>query len=48
MKKYTRNLEKVIQIDENQIQEDLGELVRGTVEETLNKLLCLVPAYFPN
>ena len=39
MKKYTRKLGKVIQIDENQIQEHLGELVRGTVEETLNKLL---------
>lgn len=30
---------KVIQIDEDQIQQHLGELVRGTVEETLNKLL---------
>jgi len=39
MKKYTRKLGKVIQIDESQIQEHLGELVRGTVEETLNKLL---------
>ena len=39
MKKYTRKLGKVIQIDENQIQVHLGELVRGTVEETLNKLL---------
>ena len=39
MKKYTQKLGKVIQIDENQIQEHLGELVRGTVEETLNKLL---------
>lgn len=39
MKKYTRKIEKVIQVDEKQIREHLGELVRGTVEETLNKLL---------
>jgi hypothetical protein len=39
MKKYTRKLEKVIQIDETKIQEHLGELVRETVEETLNNLL---------
>jgi putative transposase len=39
MKKYTRKLGKVIQLDENQIQEHPGELVRGTVKETLNKLL---------
>lgn len=38
-KEYTRKLEKVIQIDEAQIQDQLGELVRGTVEETPNKLL---------
>ena len=30
---------KVIQIDEEQIHQHLGNLVRGTVEETLNKLL---------
>lgn len=35
----SKKLGKVIQIDENQIQQHLGELVRGTVEETLNKLL---------
>ena len=35
----TQNLGKVIQIDEDQMQQHLGELVRGTVEETLNKLL---------
>jgi putative transposase len=35
----SKNLGKVIQIDENQIREHLGELVRGSVEETLNKLL---------
>ena len=34
-----QKLGKVIQIDEEQIQQHLGELVRGTVEETLNKLL---------
>jgi transposase-like protein len=38
-KDYTQNLSKVIQIDETQIRDHLGELVRGTVEETLNKLL---------
>lgn len=35
----SQKLGKVIQIDEEQIQQHLGELVRGTVEETLNKLL---------
>lgn len=34
-----QKLGKVIQIDEDQIKQQLGELVRGTVEETLNKLL---------
>lgn len=34
-----QKLGKVIKIDEDQIQQHLGELVRGTVEETLNKLL---------
>ena len=34
-----KKLNKVIQIDEQQIQQHLGELVRGTVEETINKLL---------
>ena len=34
-----KKLNKVIQIDEGQIQQHLGELVRGTVEETINKLL---------
>ena len=38
-KDVPQNLNKVIQIDEDQIQQHLGELVRGTVEETLNKLL---------
>ncbi|MBM4116984.1 IS256 family transposase [bacterium] len=30
---------KVIQVDEQQVREHLGEIVRGTVEETLNSLL---------
>ena len=36
---YTQNLDKVIKIDESKIQDHLGEMVRGTVEETLNKML---------
>ena len=35
----SKNLSKVIQIDEKQIRDHLGELVRGSVEETLNQLL---------
>ncbi len=35
----SRTLGKVIHIDEAQIQDHLGELVRGTVEETLNAML---------
>lgn len=35
----TKALGKVIRIDEGQIRERLGELVRGTVEETLNEML---------
>lgn len=34
-----KKLGNVIQIDEDQIKDHLGELVRGSVEETLNKLL---------
>ena len=34
-----KGLSKVVQIDEKRIQDHLGELVRGTVEETLNGLL---------
>ena len=30
---------KIIQIDEEQVKEHLGEIVRGTVQETLNTLL---------
>ncbi len=32
-------LENIIQIDESRIHEHLGQIVRGTVEETLNALL---------
>ena len=32
-------LSQVIQIDEGKIQEHLGEVVRSTVEETLNAML---------
>jgi putative transposase len=35
-KEYSQDFNKVIQIDERQIRDHLGELVRGTVEETLN------------
>ena len=35
----SKKLGNVIQIDEEQIQQHLGNLVRGTLEETLNKLL---------
>jgi len=39
MPKDTKTLGKVVQIDERRIQDHLGELVRGTVEETLNTML---------
>jgi transposase-like protein len=40
MKKSTRaGLGKVVKIDEGKIKDHLGEMVRGTVEETLNGLL---------
>ena len=38
-KSVPQKLGKVIKIDEDQIHKHLGEIVRGTVEETLNKLL---------
>jgi putative transposase len=38
-KNVSQKLDKVIKIDEEKIHQHLGELVRGTVEETLNKLL---------
>ena len=38
-KDYTKKLRNVIEINETQIQDHLGELVRGTVEETFNAML---------
>jgi transposase-like protein len=38
-KNVPQKLGKVIQIDEEKIHQHLGDLVRGTVEETLNQLL---------
>lgn len=35
----TPGLGQVIQIDESKVQEHLGAIVRGTVEETLNSML---------
>ncbi|MET0068010.1 MAG: IS256 family transposase [Candidatus Thiodiazotropha sp.] len=39
MKKDTASLGKIIDIDEARIRDHLGELVRGSVEDTLNSLL---------
>ena len=39
MKKDTPTLGRVIEIDEARIKDHLGELVRGSVEDTLNALL---------
>ena len=39
MSNSSTKLGKVIQIDEEQVKEHLGEIVRGTVEETLNNML---------
>jgi len=40
MKKSTqKSLGKVIEIDEGRIKEHLGEMVKGTVKETLNNML---------
>ena len=38
-KNVQEKFNKVIKMDEEKIHQHLGELVRGTVEETLNKLL---------
>ena len=35
----TKTLNNVVQIDESRIHDHLGEMVRGTVEETLNAML---------
>ena len=39
MEHYTKKLGKVFELNESQIQEHLGDLVRGTVEETFNAML---------
>jgi transposase-like protein len=39
MQEDSKELGKVVQIDEGRIKDHLGELVRGTVEETLNAML---------
>ncbi len=39
MRKDTPKLRNIIEIDEEKIRDHLGELVRGSVEETLNALL---------
>jgi putative transposase len=39
MKNDTKTLTKVVQIDEARIQDQLSEIVRGSVEETLNAML---------
>lgn len=38
-KQYSKNLNKIIQIDESKVKDHLGELVIGAVEETLNSML---------
>jgi hypothetical protein len=40
-KKYSKDLSKVIQIDASQIKDHLSELVRESVENTLNNLLSI-------
>jgi len=39
MAEDTREIGKVIQIDEGKVREHLSEMVRGSVEETLNAML---------
>jgi len=39
MEQSTRNLGKVIKINESAVKDHLGEMVRSTVEETLNQML---------
>ncbi|MEJ2010360.1 MAG: transposase, partial [Acidobacteriota bacterium] len=38
-KDCTKKAGKIIQIDEKQVKDHLGEIVRGTIQETLNTLL---------
>ena len=47
-KNVQEKFNKVIKIDEEKIHQHLGELVRGTVEETLNKLLDAEADYLCN
>ena len=44
--KEVAKLSQAIQIDEGKIQEHLGEVVRSTVEETLNALRTRKPTAF--
>ena len=39
MEQSTRNLGKVIKINESAVKDHLGEMVRSTVEQTLNQML---------
>ncbi len=39
MKHCTKKQGRIIQIDEEQVKDHLGEIVRGSVQETLNKML---------
>ena len=39
MEDTTKSMSKVIRIDESEIRSHLDEVVRGTVEETLNAML---------
>jgi hypothetical protein len=41
-----KSMGQVIQIDEARIRDHLGEMVRGTVEETLNAMLEVVSRIF--
>ncbi len=51
---YTTNRGKIIQLNEEAIRDHLGQMVRNTVEETLNQMLdaeadkwCCRTGYFP-
>jgi transposase-like protein len=39
MSNHSKKLNKIVSIDEGKIQDHLGEMVRGTVEQTLNAML---------
>ena len=40
MEDTTKSMSKAIRIDESETRSHLDEVVRGTVEETLNAMLC--------